>query len=395
MPKSGIDDHNLMAYATGYSLSAYGRMVLPGPRIDAYAMALERAVKPGSIVFDIGAGPGVLALLACKFGAARVYLIEPDASLDVARELFAANGFSDRAVYVSELSTRFTPEQRADVIVSDLRGILPLFEGHLHAIADARARLLAPGGILLPTRDRIYAALVQAPTVYDEIQAPWHTNDMGLDLRLGLPYVLNDYSKQALNADDMITPRGLWAELDYMATQDADVKGQVAWTIETHAVAHGLLVWFDASLLDEIGYSNAPGQPKLVYGQTLFPFLNPLSLSIGDQVTVDLRADLIGGDYVWTWNTRHVSADGTLRATYRQSTFNGLPLSRNRPRRSEGFVPQLSEDATVKAFVFAQMDGRRSLGEIAAALRERFPVLFPRAQDALARAADLAERHAR
>lgn len=385
-----------MTHSTGYSLSGYGQMVLPGPRIDAYARALERAVKPGSIVIDIGAGPGVLALLACKFGAAKVYLIEPDASLNVARELFAANGFSDRAVFVSEVSTRFTPDQRADVIVSDLRGILPLFEGHLHAIADARTRLLAPGGIMIPARDHIQAALVSAPKAYDEMRSPWHANDLDLHLQNGLPYVLNNRTKQNLNADALITPSALWAELDYATNKSSSVKGQVAWTLEANAVAHGLLVWFDATLLDDIGFSNAPGEPKLVYGQTLFPFLEPLALIKGDQVAVDLRADRVGDDYMWTWNTRHVSVEGALHAAHRQSTFNSLPLSRSRlRRRAEGFVPQLREEAAVEAFALAHMDGRRSLGEIAAALRERFPVLFPRAQDALARAADLAERHSR
>ena len=56
-----------------YSLAAYGQMVSDKIRTDAYAQALQQLIKPGDVVVDIGTGPGILALLACRFGARRVY----------------------------------------------------------------------------------------------------------------------------------------------------------------------------------------------------------------------------------------------------------------------------------------------------------------------------------
>ena len=76
------------------------------PRFNAYAAALRAAVNPNSVVLDVGAGTGIFSLLACQFGARQVYAVEPDNSINLARQAAAANGFSDRMTCIQNLSTR-------------------------------------------------------------------------------------------------------------------------------------------------------------------------------------------------------------------------------------------------------------------------------------------------
>src|ERR1044072_3208568 len=149
-----------------YSIFSYGSMIADRPRMDAYARALRQAVRPGSVVLDIGTGTGIFAMLACRFGARQVYAIEPGDAIEVAREAAAANGFSERIEFIQGLSNSVVLPERADVIISDIRGVLPLFQHHLPTIIDARKRLLAPDGILIPRRDSLWAAIVQAPELY-------------------------------------------------------------------------------------------------------------------------------------------------------------------------------------------------------------------------------------
>ena len=155
-----------------YSLESYGNMIADSVRMDAYARALRLAVKPGSVVLDIGAGTGIFALLACQFGARRVYAIEPSDTIQAAREIAAANGFAERIEFFQEMSTAITLPEPADVIVSDLRGVLPFYQHHLPAIADARRRLLAPGGVLIPRSDTLWLACVEAEDLYRRITTP-------------------------------------------------------------------------------------------------------------------------------------------------------------------------------------------------------------------------------
>jgi type I protein arginine methyltransferase len=76
-----------------YTISQFGNMYVNKARMDAYAAALRDAVTPNSVVLDIGAGTGIFALLACRYGARRVYAIEPDDAINLAREVAAANGY--------------------------------------------------------------------------------------------------------------------------------------------------------------------------------------------------------------------------------------------------------------------------------------------------------------
>src|SRR5258706_10546934 len=146
-----------------YSVNGYGEMIADQVRMDAYVSALRNAITPDSVVLDIGTGPGVFAVLACKFGAKRVYAIEPADAIQLAREFSAANGCSEKIVFFQDLSTRVSLPERADVIISDLRGVLPFFQQHIGSIVDARRRFLAPRGVLIPQLDSLWAAVVKAP----------------------------------------------------------------------------------------------------------------------------------------------------------------------------------------------------------------------------------------
>jgi type I protein arginine methyltransferase len=149
----------------GYSIFGYGKMITD-LRIDPYVRALTAAVKPGDVVLDIGTGTGFFAVLACRLGARKVYAIEPDDAIVIARQVAIDNGCAERIEFIQGISTQLDLPERADVIISDLRGILPLYQQHIHSIVDARHRHLAPGGIMIPHRDMLWATLISDPEFY-------------------------------------------------------------------------------------------------------------------------------------------------------------------------------------------------------------------------------------
>ena len=385
-----------MTRPTGYSLTAYGDMITDTPRMDAYARALEAAVHPGATVLDIGAGTGIFSLLACRYGAARVHAIEPDDAIEVARTLAAANTYSDRITFHPTLSTQVQLDTKADVIVSDLRGVLPLFQHHVHAIVDARTRLLAPGGVLVPRRDTLWAALVSDVDTHKRYQEPWLHNRFEFDLTAAFPLVANTWRKVNAKPEQLVVPPQRWATLDYATITSPDVAGEVTWTNERAETAHGLLLWFDAELADGIGFSNAPGEPSLIYGQGYFPLQTPLSLEPGDTVTIALRADLVGDDYTWRWSTRVTGADGAPKARLVQSTFLASPLGpKQLIKREAGYQPTLDEDGEVDRFVLSLMDGDTALGTIAERSLAAFPRRFASVAEALAYVGTLSAKYAR
>jgi len=102
-------------------------MLTDRTRVEAYLQALRNSIKKTSVVVEIGTGLGTFAIEAAKLGAAEVVAIDPDESIQLAQQLAADNGFSDRIRFIRHFSTAIDLPRQADVIVSDLRGVLPLF----------------------------------------------------------------------------------------------------------------------------------------------------------------------------------------------------------------------------------------------------------------------------
>ncbi len=385
-----------MARTTGYSLVGYGDMITDHVRMDAYARALEAAIRPGCTVLDIGAGTGIFSLLACRFGAGRVDAVEPEEEIQVARPNADANGYADRITFHQAVSSKVELPRRADVIVSDLRGILPQLQHHIPAIIDARERLLVPGGRLISQADELWAALVDAPDLYRNRREPWRHNTLGLDLSAGHPQVVNSWGKARLKPENLLVPPQHWATLDYATIDGPNVAGTLNWTVEGAGTGHGVAVWFDATLGEGIGFSNAPGEPELIYGQAFFPWPEAVELTPGDEVSVRLRADLVGDDYTWRWRTEIGSPESPRKAhvTFEQSTFFADLISPEKLHRQEGgHAPALTIEGQVEGYLLARMDGRTTLEEIARDAAARFPEHFPDWKAALTRAGELSAKY--
>src|SRR6266511_5050393 len=101
-----------------YSLHHHAGMIRDRVRTDAYARALEEVVRPESVVLDLGAGTGILTLLAARAGARRIFAVEHADIIELARELAVANDLADRITFVQGTSTAVTLPEAADVVVS-------------------------------------------------------------------------------------------------------------------------------------------------------------------------------------------------------------------------------------------------------------------------------------
>ena len=218
--------------ASAYNLSSYGEMIADRVRAGAFLEALRAVVRPGAVVMDIGTGPGIMAVEACRLGASRVFAIEPSEVIQVAREIAAANHCADKIEFFEDISTNITVPIRADVIISDLRGALPLFDHNIPCIADARRRFLAPGGTLIGRKDRIWVAIVEAPERYQQIVGPWDRDFTGQDLSPVRRMIVNDLHRIRATPGQLLTSPNLWATLDYTQIEDPDVQGELTWTVE-------------------------------------------------------------------------------------------------------------------------------------------------------------------
>jgi protein arginine N-methyltransferase 1 len=159
-------------------------------------------------------------------------------------------------------------------------------------------------------------------------------------------------------------------------------------------LADGFILWFDSELIDGINLLNAPGKPKLIYGQLFFPMQEPLPVAPKQLITVDVRANLIGDDYVWQWTTvaKHSTAsDKTIR--YHQSSFfNNVCSVQELEKRSDTYLPVLNREGLIYKRALDLMHSGQRLGRIAKTISQEFPQRFRTAEEALAFVGDLSVR---
>ena len=381
-----------------YSVYDFGCFIADKIRTDAYVQALRQGVKQNSVVVDIGTGTGIWALLACRFGARKVYAIEPNDAIQVAREIAEANGYGERIEFIQKLSTQVTLPEQADVIISDLRGVLPLFQHHLPSVVDARQRFLKPDGILVPQRDTMWVAVAEAPDLHGLYTTPWDDNAYGLNMKAARKIATNTWRRGRVKPEKLLTEPKCWAMIDYTSLEKPDVSGKVSWSALRDGTAHGLSIWFDSDLTEGVSISNAPTAPELMYGNAFFPFSNPVPLATGDTVSVEIYANLVGEDYIWRWNTFVLSQGQRehVKADFKQSTFYGMLLSQATLRKmAHNHNPNLNEEGQIDQFALSLMDGQTPLGEIAHRIMEKFPKHFAKWHDALSHVGNVSLKYGR
>jgi len=378
-----------------YDILDYGRMISHSVRFHGYVEALRRSVKPGSVVLDIGTGPGIMALFACRFGARKVYAIESEPVIHIAREAAIRNGFAAQIEFIEGLSTKVDLPEHVDVIVCDLNGALPWCQQHLPSVADARQRFLAPGGVIIPKKESVWLGVVESPLSYaDHVQA-WETGH-GFDMQAARDLAINTRQAVRLAPECLLAPPQCGVVLDFMQVEGPNSTAEATLVVTRPGIGHGLLVWFDCMLSDEIFFSNAPGYNKGVYGQTFFPWAQPVMLEAGDVVRLNLRWNLLANNYVCQWITRvlHQGDKTDVRASFDQSDFRSFPISLPSLRKGgETFVPRCNGEASIDRFILTAMNGKASVGEIAACLSEHFPAHFEARSEALDRVARISRAY--
>lgn len=376
-----------------YSVHDHGQMITDRVRIGAYRRALEQTVKPGHVVVEIGTGVGLLAVFACRMGARRVYAIEYDEVIELARQVAKDNGCAGQIEFIRGLSTHVALPEKADVIVSDVHGGLPFFSRGLESLIDARHRFLAPYGTMIPLRDRIWTAAVDLPAkAYDEI-AVWTDGRWNVELAAGRRFGVDWPIKANLEPAHLVTEPARLASIAYLTLESPSASGSVSWCAAHDFQANGFGVWFDSQLSEGVSLTTAPGAPETAYPKQFAPWSRAVAIRENDRIEAKLSFNYVNGDYVWIWNTRILSPGGELKEEFRQSTLNSMFISAEKLRkRAPGYRPRLTKSGVSGRAILELMDGQRTHAEIARLAMQSCPDAFLDENEALQAVAELSEK---
>jgi len=287
-------------------------------RNEAFGRALASVIKRGeTTVADIGAGTGLLALMAVRLGAREVFLYEAAEVAGVAAKALKANRARNCHLFPCH-STEMVDPPKVDVIVSETLGNYAFEEHIIETLADARRRFLKPGGTLIPRRVEQFVAPVIGDRIHRELGA-W--DETGFDLSAAKAMSLNNIYVRTIPEKELLDAGAsavMWDAIDFAADNRASRKGEVSWKLKTSATIYGFATWWTAELAPGIVLSTAPGAPRTHWEQLYFPLLSPIEAKAGETVGIALRSRTspeAGTHVVWTATRR----DGKGREVARQS----------------------------------------------------------------------------
>jgi SAM-dependent methyltransferase len=314
-----------------YRLADYVAMVADADRTGAYARALQRLVRPDSVVLDLGAGFGYFAVLAATLGARHVYAVEPNDAIALGPELARANGVADRVTFVRGDSREAALPERANLLVEDLRGVLPLHGERIPLLVDARERLLTADARVVAVRDRLHAAPARARVDWEADRMALAEPAFGLDLTVIARRMADQWRHGRVDPADLLCDGASLGELDLASVTSANFDGTAEWTMPSEARVDGVAVWFEAELAEGETFTTAPGRRQSAHGAAFFPLRAPVALRRGDALQFHLAAFLVGVDYTWAWDSRWRAgtADEWTAGASQSSLLEALPLERS------------------------------------------------------------------
>ncbi|QKW32647.1 50S ribosomal protein L11 methyltransferase [Actinomadura sp. NAK00032] len=269
-------------------------------RAELYDRAIRQAVAadPDALVLDIGAGSGLLAMMAARAGAREVVACEgqPAVAATTTRVVRAA-GYDDAVTVVSKMSTRMSVPadlpRRAGVLVTEIVDCGLLGEGILGTIAHAREHLLTPDATIMPSRGRIVAQLVES----DALHRKNHVGKLyGFDLAPFNRLSTLEYFDSRLHRHEhrVLSEPVTVFDFDFHTADARPRRTGLRIHPTAPGTVHAVVFWFEMELLPGITVGNAPDRGSH-WKQAVQCLQAPPRVRPGEPVAVDAAHD---GEYV-------------------------------------------------------------------------------------------------
>ena len=295
-----------------------------GTRLTQYERAIAAVVRQGDVVLDLGTGSGLLAVLACRAGARRVYAIEASDAVQMGTLLTSTTEFAERIEFVHATSQKVALSEQVDVIVGDIHDTFGFQPGGLASIMDVRDRLLKPGGTLIPQATELMIAPLEAAALYAREIDVWNGCVHGVGLSSIRPFAVSHVHPGRFDSDQLLSPAAAIGTLDLARATSLHFSGSAVTTIHRDGIAHGLCGCFVTTLAGDIRMGNVPGDSSTTnFAQAFFPFDQPVPVAAGDEVSISIDSH---DGHIARWRAA-ISRGGQRHAQFDHSTLNGLLVS--------------------------------------------------------------------
>jgi type I protein arginine methyltransferase len=292
-------------------LYEHEKMLIDSVRINAYKKGIDRYIKPGETVVDLGTGSGILSFLASRKNPARIYAIDHSEFIEVAKQVAEQNGISN--IQFEKINSRFfNPPEKADVILHEQIGDELFDENMVENILDMKRRVLKKGGKILPGRFELY---MEPFSFKEDFRVPhiWELNVEGFDFtflneRESIKNYMNKkYSVkfiESYSVDFLLCDPTPVMKFDLNDDNlDLNLSTQKKEVVRPGRM-DGICVYFKTLFDDEIFFDTSPINKRTSWGNIYFRTPG-LTYEAGDTISFSMEMDSILLSDTWSLQLHH------------------------------------------------------------------------------------------
>jgi predicted RNA methylase len=276
------------------------RMLNDTKRNDAFEDAIRAVIEkkgPRARILDIGAGSGLLSMMAARAGATNIVACERMPVIaEKAERIVALNGFEKQIRIINKDSNQIAVgadiDAGVDILISEIISSDLLAENVLDTFQDAHSRLLREDATVIPRAATAVGCLVESDVLHKYAVVG---DVSGFDVS---PFATLSPQRLPVHGT-MESWRRLSDDIDLVRidltakTHEAELR-KIAIPVLDDGEAVGVIQWIDLDLYDGISFRNHPDDySDGGWLQVLHTFPQPIAVTKGEQLELVVGHDRI------------------------------------------------------------------------------------------------------
>ena len=238
-------------------------------RLERFKSAIDRIVRPGDLVADVGCGFGILGLLCLRAGAARVWGIDSTDAIEIARESLARAGLNGRYICVSGNSGQVEIPEPVDIVICDHVGCFGFDYGIIDTLQDAQRRFLKAGGKIVPSCIKLSMGAVESAALRKTAEA-WGADTIPVEYHWLREYGINTNYPHLVKREEFLSEPAVLGAIDLSIDNTEFLSFKTELRVNRDGVVDGLAGWFECELAEGVWMTNSPFSDSAIRGIRCF-----------------------------------------------------------------------------------------------------------------------------